>query len=101
MLTEPGQEVITSRDVEMFIQPDMNTEGTEANALGYDTFHPSRGQTTQGWNSKDSLPALPTVPQTEGYKHWQQELNLKLKGSDRKDRPRMSAGSRLIMENKR
>lgn len=41
------------------------------------------------------------VPQSEGYRFWQQELNQKLKGSGKKDIPTISAGSKQIMENKR
>lgn len=58
----------------MFVQPGemqatITSDEVDPNILGYDTFHPSKGQSTQGWNTKDSNLVL-NVPQTEGYKHW-------------------------------
>lgn len=47
------------------------------------------------------MSAILNVPQTEGYRNWQQELNQKLKGSSKKDIPTISAGSKQIMQNKR
>jgi hypothetical protein len=42
------------------------------------------------------------VPQTENYKYWQQEIDERLKKPvDVRDKPKISAGSRQIMENKR
>jgi hypothetical protein len=87
----------------MFVQPgelQATLQSDDPNILGYDTFHPNKGQSTHGWNSKSSSYAV-NVPQTEGYKHWQQELNHKLKGSGKKDVPTISAGSKQIMQNKR
>lgn len=96
-------QMIGSHEVEMFVQPDQmqaTITSDDPNILGYDTFHPSKGQSTQAWNSRETNQVL-TVPSTDGYKHWQQELNSKLKGSGKKDKPTISAGSRAIMQNKR
>jgi hypothetical protein len=49
----------------------------------------------------NSLSQVLNVPQTEGYRNWQQEFNQKLKPNPLKDIPTISAGSRMIMENKR